>query len=219
MSEASPVSLHELNGFLRGEISAVETYYSVLQKVTAPTTRAVLRECAHSHEDRVQCLRDAITTMGGTPADGSGAWGTFVGLFEGSARAFGGKAAIAALARGETQGLHDYRGRFWRLDQESKDLVEGVLLPAQERTMRAIHDLKKMKTLSLRHRRSRHANTIRRARPARQHARAHRHHPDGVDLFQDAQRAWGGQPRRQRKRSAGGAENRSRPGHLGRRRR
>ncbi len=143
MPDSTPASIKLLNSFLRGEISAVETYQDVLQKVTASRTRTTLQECAQSHEHRVQQLRSEITRMGGTPADGAGAWGTFTGLFEGGARAFGGRVAIAALARREDRGMLDYRDNFWRLDQPSKEFVEGTLLPAQEQTKRAIHELQR----------------------------------------------------------------------------
>jgi hypothetical protein len=143
MSNANATSIEQLNSFLRGELSAVETYHDVLQAVTEPDARATLRGCARSHEKRVQCLRDAITQRGGQPADDSGASGTFVGLFEGGARAFGGKAAISALAHGEDEGIREYRDNFWRLDEGAKALVESVLLPAQEQTRHDMHDLKK----------------------------------------------------------------------------
>jgi hypothetical protein len=143
MSDAATTSINRLNSFLRGEMSAVETYHDALRAVAGLGTRATLEDCASSHELRVQYLRETIARLGGTPAADSGAWGTFAGLFEGAARALGGKAAVAALARGEDRGLHDYRDNFWRLDAPGKALVEDVLLPAQERTRRAIHDLRR----------------------------------------------------------------------------
>jgi Domain of unknown function (DUF2383) len=143
MSVMNVISIAQLNSFLCGEIAAVETYHDILQKVTEPGTRATLRGCALSHGRRVQCLRDAIARMGGTPADGPGTRGTFVGLFDGGARALGGKAAISALAQGEDEGICDYRDNFWKLDQQARDLVEGVLLPAQEQTRGAMRELKK----------------------------------------------------------------------------
>ena len=53
-------------------------------------------------------LRDAIVACGGTPAEGSGAWGTFAKVVEGGAKVFGEKAAVAALEEGEDHGLADY---------------------------------------------------------------------------------------------------------------
>jgi hypothetical protein len=143
MSDATSSSIARLNSFLRGELSAVETYRDALQEVKGAATRLTLEDCAHSHESRAKCLRDAIELMGGTAAADSGAWGTFAGLFEGAARIFGGRATIAALAQGEDRGLRDYRENFWRLDLRGKELVETILLPAQERTRRSIHDLRR----------------------------------------------------------------------------
>jgi hypothetical protein len=143
MSNDTTASITQLDDFLRSEISAAETYHDVLRRATGDGTLLTLEDCAHSHESRAKCLREAIELMGGTAAADSGAWGTFAGLFEGAARFFGGRATIAALAQGEDRGLRDDRENFWRLDLKGKELVETILLPAQERTRRSIHDLRR----------------------------------------------------------------------------
>ena len=45
-----------LNSFLRGEISAVETYRQAIDKVEKPTVRTQLEECLRSHELRVDVI-------------------------------------------------------------------------------------------------------------------------------------------------------------------
>ncbi|HZH02934.1 MAG TPA: DUF2383 domain-containing protein [Myxococcaceae bacterium] len=143
VSGQSEQNVDKLNSLLKGEISAVETYRQALDKVKDVQARSELEECARSHQSRVQTLRDRIQQMGGTPANSSGAWGTFAKLVEGVATPFGDKAAIAALEEGEDHGLADYRREIPALDGDSRSFVEAELLPAQERTHRALSTLKK----------------------------------------------------------------------------
>lgn len=145
MRQESDKSIDTLNGFLRGELSAVETYQQAIQKLETSTTRAQLEECQRSHEQRVQRLRQHIVQLGGQPSDSSGPWGAFTRLFEGGAKAFGERAAIAALEEGEDHGLRLYRDDIDKLDASSRQLVEMDLLPAQERTHRSLSDIKHAK--------------------------------------------------------------------------
>jgi Domain of unknown function (DUF2383) len=137
-------SVDQLNSFLRGEISAVETYHLALGKLDDDSpSRAELETVLASHEDRVSMLRDAIVMSGGTPAESSGPWGVFAKAVEGSARIFGDKAAIAALEQGEDHGLDDYKDDLDKLDTESRILVTDRLLPLQKQTHDRISALKK----------------------------------------------------------------------------
>jgi len=135
-------SLEQLKSFLRGEISAVETYRLALAKVADPRVQVVLREALQSHHQRVDRLRQWITQHGGTPPEDSGVWGSFAKLVEGGAVAIGLRPSIAALEAGEDHGLRDYRGDRTNLDAASRLLVERYLLPEQERTHRALSTLK-----------------------------------------------------------------------------
>ena len=65
-----------LNSFLRGEISAVETYGQAIEKISDPFIRQQLEECQRSHQMRVDILREEIEDLGGQPSESSGAWGT-----------------------------------------------------------------------------------------------------------------------------------------------
>jgi demethoxyubiquinone hydroxylase (CLK1/Coq7/Cat5 family) len=132
----------KLNEFLRGEMSAVETYRQALEKIESGGTRTQLEQCRRSHEERVNLLQRSITNVGGQPTATSGAWGSFAKLAEGGAKVFGEKAAIAALEEGEDHGLKLYRKDLEKLDASAQELVRTDLLPAQERTHRALSDLK-----------------------------------------------------------------------------
>lgn len=131
-----------LNELLRGEISAVETYRQALEKLSSSPVSSELEVCQRSHEERVRKLREQVVRLGGKPEEKSGPWGAFARLVAGSAKALGEKATIAALEEGEDHGLELYRKDMSRLDAASRALIEADVLPAQERTHRAVSTLK-----------------------------------------------------------------------------
>jgi hypothetical protein len=140
---ATKSSVDQLNSFLRGEMSAVETYQQAIEKLEAfSTSRDQLLVNLKSHQDRVMMLRDAIVQLGGTPADGSGPWGAFAKVVEGGAKVFGEKAAVAALEEGEDHGLADYKRGLEDLDPTSRTLVMSKLLPEQELTHKRLSNVK-----------------------------------------------------------------------------
>lgn len=139
--------INQLNSFLRGEISAVETYTQALKNVDHKEhsqTARVLTDNLASHQTRVRDLRAEITRLGGDPADGSGAWGTFAKAIEGGAAIFGDSAAVSAIEEGEDHGLKDYRGDLEDLSPAARQFVATKLLPEQTKTHRAASTLKKM---------------------------------------------------------------------------
>lgn len=143
MVDTSEKTVDTLNEFLRGEISAVETYHQALEKLGGSAHRIQLEEGRRSHELRVARLQEQIRRVGGEPSQDSGAWGAFAKLVEGGAKVFGEAAAIAALEEGEDRGLKLYRGDLSGLDLESRQLVQSDLLVAQEQTHRTMSTLKK----------------------------------------------------------------------------
>jgi demethoxyubiquinone hydroxylase (CLK1/Coq7/Cat5 family) len=131
-----------LNGFLRGEISAVETYRQALEKLGTSPSRVELEQCRRSHEQRVARLRQEVVRLGGKPEESSGAWGAFAKLVEGSAKVLGEKAAISVLEAGEDRGLKLYRDEIGKLDATARAVIETEVLPAQERTHHSLSTLK-----------------------------------------------------------------------------
>ncbi|HEY8942631.1 MAG TPA: demethoxyubiquinone hydroxylase family protein [Polyangiaceae bacterium] len=132
-----------LNSFLRGEISAVETYRQAIQKLSDTSEVTTLNDCMRSHEERVSLLKNEIRRRGGEPAQGSGVWGTFAKLVEGSATVFGEKAAIAALEEGEDHGRDDYKRDVPKLEADARTFVEQNIFPEQLRTHQTMSTLKK----------------------------------------------------------------------------
>jgi hypothetical protein len=132
-----------LNSLLRGEISAVETYDQAIEKLNDDAAVAQqLLQCRSSHEQRVMVLRSEVARRGGEPADGSGPWGSFAKLVEGGAKAFGKKAAIAALEEGEDHGLRQYRDDLPKLDGTIRSTLEPQLMTEQEQTHSVMSNLK-----------------------------------------------------------------------------
>jgi uncharacterized protein (TIGR02284 family) len=136
------VQVDQLNSFLRGEISAVETYRQAIEKLSASAHVTTLRDCMQSHQQRVNALQQEIRRLGGNPADGSGVWGAFAKLVEGGAKIFGEKAAIAALEEGEDHGRDDYKRDIAALSGSVRDFAQTRLVTEQERTHRALSSLK-----------------------------------------------------------------------------
>jgi demethoxyubiquinone hydroxylase (CLK1/Coq7/Cat5 family) len=136
-------NVEQLNSFLRGEISAVETYRQALEALKSSTFGARIAECKRSHEQRVAILTEEIRRLGGTPAQSSGAWGAFAKAVEGGAAALGEKAAIAALEEGEDHGNADYKRDVSKLDPGVRTVIEQKVLPLQTRTHAELSALKK----------------------------------------------------------------------------
>jgi len=143
MPEAREQSVDVLNSFLRGEISAVETYRQALEKVEKPQVRTQLQDCMQSHAQRVTLVSEQIRTLGGTPSTSSGVWGAFAKAVEGGAKTFGEKAAVSALEEGEDHGRNDYRRDLDKLDVATRQVVQTHVVPEQQRTHDTMSALKK----------------------------------------------------------------------------
>lgn len=133
--------IDKLNSFLRGELSAVETYNQALEKLDDPTIEQQLRTLRDSHAARVQQLSSRITALGGKPADSSGMWGGFAKLVEGGAKLFGKSAAVAALEEGEDHGKRLYSDNVDELSPEVRTFVRSQIMPEQQRTHDALSAL------------------------------------------------------------------------------
>lgn len=141
MSTTATDTVNKLNGLLKGELSACETYRQALEKVTDSRIKDQLKECHMCHSARVDTIVEKINELGGKAADSSGAWGTFAKFMEGGATVFGDKASIAILEEGEDKGLSDYRKLIEDGDPQVK-AVASALLSKQEGTHQKMSELK-----------------------------------------------------------------------------
>src|SRR4051812_31599341 len=139
-------TIRQLNSFLRGEISAAETYRMAIDKVADADKSQVanlglLREIQEEHARAAQALRDRIRELGGEPSDSSGAWGAWAKLTQGTANLFGDAAALKSLKEGEEHGLKDYQEGLDDIDVTSEELVRNQFIPAQQRHINLLDQL------------------------------------------------------------------------------
>jgi demethoxyubiquinone hydroxylase (CLK1/Coq7/Cat5 family) len=132
-----------LNSFLRGEISAVETYRQAIGRLSDEGLRSQLEACQKDHEERVAAIRERIEKLGGKPAESSGPWGIFAKAVQGGADLIGDKAAIQVLEEGEDHGLADYQRDVDQVHGEARRFVRMELLPKQKRTHERMSRLKR----------------------------------------------------------------------------
>ncbi len=132
----------QLNSFLRGEISATETYRQVIEKAESPSVSGVLAAGHASHERRVRLLEDKIRALGGEPDQGAGAWGALTKAIQGGAKLFGLPTAIAVLEEGEDHGKKDYAEHVGDLSPTSQAFVRSELMSEQDRTHDSLAALK-----------------------------------------------------------------------------
>ncbi len=130
--------IDQLNSFLRGELSAVETYEQAIHKVDDPIVKQALGRIQASHRERVTKLQSQIASVGGTPATDSGPWGSFAKLVEGGAKTFGEKAALEALMQGEDHGRRDYETDLDDLTPPTRAWLQREIIPAQLATNDAL---------------------------------------------------------------------------------
>ena len=135
----------QLNSFLRGEISAAETYKMAIDKVAddrdSSVSAGMLREIQEEHGRAAQAIRDRIRELGGEPADSSGAWGAWAKTVQGTANIFGDTSALKSLKEGEEHGLKDYQEGLDDIDGTSADLISNQLIPAHQRHINLLDQL------------------------------------------------------------------------------
>ncbi len=98
-----------MNELLRGELSAVETYQQVLEKVRGEPEGDQIQKILNDHMSAVATLQEHIRMFGDKPEETSGAWGAFAKTITASAKLFGDVAALKALKEGEEHGMKEYR--------------------------------------------------------------------------------------------------------------
>ena len=136
--------VRQLNSFLRGEISAAETYRMAIDKVADAGDAAnagLLREIQEEHGRAAQGIRDRIRELGGEPSDSSGAWGAWAKTVQGTMNLFGDASALKSLKEGEEHGLKDYQEAIDDVDASSGQLIQNQLIPAQQRHINLLDQL------------------------------------------------------------------------------
>jgi hypothetical protein len=134
-------SIDRLNGLLKDEVSAIETYSEAQTRARSERVREVLVLCQIQHQRRAQKLTERIAALGGKPTYNGHPWGAVIKLIAANVFGFDVKLAIGVLEEGEDVGLIFYKDALKKLDSESVKLIETELLPGQAFTREIIHDL------------------------------------------------------------------------------
>lgn len=140
--QATDHGIDRLNSLLRGELAATETYQQALEKAGSEPA-ADLRRIHVEHREAANTLRQHVHHVGGKPDQGSGSWGAWAKLVEGTAKLFGNSAALKALKEGEEKGVSDYQDALNdnNLPQECKSLIRTQLLPQTQEHVRMLDQM------------------------------------------------------------------------------
>ncbi|CAA9892465.1 conserved hypothetical protein [Candidatus Methylobacter favarea] len=138
--------IETLNKLLKDELSSVETYQQVLEKIQEDATlgdAAYITPIYEEHKEAAASLQGQIRNLGGTPSEDSGAWGTWAEIVQGGANMLGKGAALKALQEGEKSGAEDYEEALQESDlpEEARSLIQTKLLPAQQSHIRTLERL------------------------------------------------------------------------------
>lgn len=132
-----------LNGLLRGEISAVETYNQARERIDQPLITTAIEEGQMAHQRQVQKLVAMLQSMGAEPSEGAGAWGAFANFLEAAAGVLGDKASVDMLEQGEDHGLKVYRDEIENCEDPAvRTFIKDDLLPSQEASHNIMCNLK-----------------------------------------------------------------------------
>jgi hypothetical protein len=133
--------IEELNAFLSGEISSVETYELALEKMNDADIRQSMLKCQMSHADRVAKLTAEVRNLNGEPAKSAGIWGGFEKMTQGSASTE--QDALALMELAEAERLVQYEAQQSLVSEFVRTIVVDTLLPAQHETHLTVSTLLK----------------------------------------------------------------------------
>ena len=128
--------IETLNKLLKNELSATETYQQAMDKLGEDVELGgseYLEPIYEDHKEAVSSLQTQIRYLGGTPAEDSGAWGTWAKIVLGGATLMGKETVLMALQEGEKNGTEDYEEalKITELSSDIKSLIKTKLLPDQ----------------------------------------------------------------------------------------
>jgi hypothetical protein len=131
---------------LKDELSAMETYQQALDKFRVTGGQFMtnsLTPIMGAHRVAVSSLEALITTQGGIPEKGTGAWGSWAKLVLEGASLLGKQSTVKVLLEGEKNGEGDYQEALkdTTLSSELRSLIETKLLPAQQAHIRSLDRL------------------------------------------------------------------------------
>ncbi len=136
----------QMNSLLRGEISAVEAYQMVLEKLDLDPDGLNLHEFLEDHKKAVEYWKEQIDREGAFCDETSGPWGTAVEAFIATAKLLGNNVALLALDEGEAHGLKVYEEVLGSddLTMGQRAYVRDLLIPKQRKHIALLDEMKKV---------------------------------------------------------------------------
>jgi bacterioferritin (cytochrome b1) len=138
--------IETLDTLLKNELSATETYQQardILREDAELGDAVALMPIYEAHKEAVSSLQTQIRYLGGTPAEESGAWGTWAKIVLGGADLMGKETVLKALQEGEKKGAEDYEEalKITELPSDIRSFIETKLLPDQQGHIRTLDRL------------------------------------------------------------------------------
>lgn len=132
-----------LNGMLRGELAAVESYNQAIRSVHKNAIRVGLERVRDEHQFAVCSLRRWVRDLREDPAPSSGMWGLFATAVTGMASIVGDIGILNTLKRGERHGESLYRAGLGNPDlpDDFRFFIGSHLLPKCQKHLRSLHQL------------------------------------------------------------------------------
>lgn len=142
----SEIKNEDINKILRGEISAVEAYEQVCEKIKEAPETYRLKKFGQDHQMAVDFWKKQARIAGKIPDTSSSIWGATVEAFVGLSKIVGEDTALIALKKGEQHGLHNYEDMLSsdKLTNSQKIEIRNVFIPQQKKHIESINALLKM---------------------------------------------------------------------------
>lgn len=130
----------QLDDLIRGEMAAVKTYDTALEKVKDPKEVEKLKMIRKDHVNAVEKLKTYATKDVKEDTTTSGAWGAFASAYTGGARLFGDETALKALTQGEEHGINEYKEALddETIKPELKQMIKTQFLPKQQEHIKTL---------------------------------------------------------------------------------
>jgi len=119
---------------IQGEMSAIETYNQLLEKLESPAEKSKVVSITNNHKNALEQLKLYANYKGAdTPTD-SGYWGSFAKGVTATAKLFGETATVKALKEGEKHGLKEYKDALAtnELSEVPKKFIKDKFVPNME---------------------------------------------------------------------------------------
>ena len=133
----------QLDDLIRGEIAAVKSYDTALEKVSDVQGKSELLSIRQDHVKAVETLKKYADFEVKAEAKDGGIWAEFTKAFTGGASIFGNTAALKALKIGEEHGIQEYKEALKddTIQAELKQIIQTELLPNQQKHIATIDQL------------------------------------------------------------------------------